>query len=197
MLNEPLDLEQTIRQCQRGNSLAWEALVKHCQSRVYGVAFYYLRNRVDAQEATQEIFIKVFHGMQGFKGEAEDFLPWLLAVARNCCRDRLRATKTRSRYEGEYETTQLHHPAASESPETTVAREQQQRILYQALHEFSATNRDILLLKDIQGLKLEQVAEILSLPVGTVKSRSSRARIELAKKLADLTDELPKTSGMN
>lgn len=191
LLNPPLDLGQTITQCQRGNPLAWEALVKQHQSRVYGLSYFYLRNRVDAQEATQDIFIKVFHGLRSFEGGAEEFLPWLLAIARNCCLDRLRALQVRNRYEGAYETMQASIGNAVESPETIAARDQQQRMLYQALSEIEDTNRDILLMKDIQGLKLEQVAEILAIPVGTVKSRSNRTRIDLAKRLTQLNDELP------
>lgn len=195
MHNDPPDLELTIRQCRRGNPLAWEVLVKNYQARVYAVSFYYLRNRVEAQEAAQEVFIKVFHGLQGFKGTADGFHGWLMAIARNCCLDRLRAAKVRDRYAEEYEESQADALPLTESPEAIAARQQRQRLLYQALGEFNATNRDILLLKDIQGLKLEQVAEILSLPVGTVKSRSNRARIELAKRLSELVDDYPESSG--
>ncbi len=191
MLNPPLDLGQTITQCQRGNPLAWEALVKQHQARVYGLSCFYLRNRVDAQEAVQDIFIKVFHGLQSFKGGGEEFLPWLLAIARNCCLDRLRAVRVRNHYEDAYETMQVRIGNAVESPETIAARDQQQRMLYQALSEIDGTSRDILVLKDIQGLKLEQVAEILAIPVGTVKSRSNRTRIDLVKRLTQLHDELP------
>ncbi len=196
MRNESLDLESTITQCRQGNPLAWESLVKCYQAKVYSVSFYYLRNTAEAQEASQEVFIKVFNALGRFAGEADGFLPWLLSITRNCCLDRIRRSKLRTKYEGEYEVAAVSAPRASESPEAITVREQRQRLMYQALSEFTETNRDILLLKDIQGLKLEQVAEILSLPVGTVKSRSSRARIDLAKRMAELMNVESGSSGV-
>ena len=155
MQSDNLDLELTLRQCRQGNPLAWEALVKNCQARVYGVSFYYLRNTADAQEATQDAFIKVFNSLQSFAGKADAFLPWLLAIARNCCLDRLRSAKARSHYEAEYRTEQVFDDIEAVSPEMLAAQEQRKRRMYQVLQEFSETNRDILLLKDIQGLQLE------------------------------------------
>jgi len=188
LLKESLNLEHIIRQCQQGNALAWESLVKSFQARVYSVSYYYMRNSAEAQESTQEVFIKVFKNLESIEGQAEAFLPWLLALTRNCCLDRLRKAKTRTKYEQAFKAEAPAAATVNGSPESHLGQAQRKELLYQALSEFSATNRDILLLKDIQGLKLEQVAEILSLPVGTVKSRSHRARIELAKRMAALTD---------
>lgn len=171
--------------------------MKSCQSRIYGASFYYLRNAADAQEATQEVFIKVYNSQQGYTGQAAGFLPWLLTITRNCCLDRLRSAKLRSQYEDAYEMEQTFADLESETPDAIDTRERRRRLLYRVLEDCSETSHDVLLLKDIQGLKLEQVAEILSLPVGTLKSRSNRARIELAQRMAELVDEIPKSSGMN
>lgn len=185
------ELEQTIRQCQQGNPLAWEALVKQFQAKVYGVAYYYLRNSADAQDATQDVFIKVFNSLDKLERSQETFPAWLVTIARNSCLDRIRKSRTRQRYEDEYEKSDANVGLTRDTPETRNVEEQRRRLMYAALAEFDDTNRDIVLLKEIQGLKLEEVAEIMSLPVGTIKSRSNRVRIALAKRLIELVGDHP------
>jgi RNA polymerase sigma-70 factor (ECF subfamily) len=180
------NLEQTIRECQQGNALAWEALIKHYQGKVYGMAYHILRERGAAEDATQETFIKVYRRIKTFRSEQNSFLPWLLTIARNCCIDRLRKLKTRMKHETDTGGTPADVAVESDGPEISSSERQRKQLLYQALDQFSQENRDVLLLKDIQGLKTEEVAEILSMPVGTVKSRSNRARIKLAKMLSSL-----------
>lgn len=184
--NADRELERTIRQCRLGNALAWEALVKHFQAQVYGFAYYYLRNRAEAQDATQDVFIKVFNSLNKLEQKEAAFPAWLLTIARNTCLDRLRKSRTRAHYEDAYEKTEVRHNLAAASTESDEQEHERRRLMYQVLAEFDAGHRDVVMLKDIQGLKLEEVAEILSLPVGTVKSRSNRARLALAKRLAEL-----------
>lgn len=183
------DINSTIRRCRRGDPLAWEALVKFYQGRVFAVSYYYMKNRDDAADMAQDAFVKVYAGIASFKGDQEAFLPWLLSVTRNCCIDRLRKNHKRSQHETELdvETAIPDQVANTETgPETNISRHQERQMLYQALEKISSVNRDILLLKDIQGLKNEDVAAILSLPVGTIKSRSHRARATLGRLLADM-----------
>lgn len=178
-------LADTIRLCQEGDSAAWQRLVEEFQGRVYAVCLYYLHNRDDAVDASQEVFVKVFHKLEDFSGEADAFLAWLLSITRNRCIDRLRADNTRERHQSDYQNTASEEDATG-NPESLLDKEEQHGLLYHALASFSDVNRDILLLKDIQGLRLEEVAKILGLPVGTIKSRSNRARIKLGKLLAEL-----------
>lgn len=181
-------LSETIRLCQEGDGKAWQELVECYQARVYAVCVYYLRNQDDAVDASQEVFVKVFHKLGDFQDEGENsdgFLAWLLSIARNSCFDRIRADNTRARYHGAYQKT-VSGVDDSASPEATLDKAQQRGLLYRALAGFSDVNRDIVLLKDIQGLKLDDVAKILKLPVGTIKSRSNRARVKLGKLLTEL-----------
>lgn len=189
------DLEHTIRQCQRGDALAWEALIKHYQGRVYGVAWYFFRNRQDAEDVAQEVFIKVYRRLDTFRSDQDSFVPWLLAIARNCCIDRLRGRKNHIAYDDELQQTEEEESVQDSDPQTAMGTEQRKQLIYQALDKVDATNREIILLKDIQGMKTEDVAEILSLPLGTIKSRSSRARIKLAKILTGLVGYKIKRSG--
>lgn len=191
MSGESRELEQTIRQCRQGNALAWEALVKQFQAKVYSVAYYYLRNSADAQDATQDVFIKVFNSLDTLERSQVAFPAWLVTIARNSCLDRIRKTRTRLRYEDEYEKSGSNIALTRDTPESQGVEEQRRRLMYAALADFDDTNRDIVLLKEIQGLKLEEVATIMFLPVGTIKSRSNRARIALAKRLIELVGDVP------
>ena len=190
-----LDLERTLRQCRQGNALAWEALVKAFQARVFGVARYYLKNTDEAQDVTQDIFVKLYQQLGRFERNADAFEAWILAIARNSCLDRIRKSKARNKYEEEFKHSVLNPLDSEENPEALSVEEQRRQMMYQALSEFDDTSRDIVLLKEIQGLKIEEVAEILSLPEGTVKSRSNRARLELARRLMKLTGSEPGSSG--
>ncbi|HJO12843.1 MAG TPA: sigma factor, partial [Gammaproteobacteria bacterium] len=72
------NLEQTIRECQQGNALAWEALIKRYQGKVYGMAYYFLRDKGEAEDASQETFIKVYRKIETFRSDQDSFVPWLL-----------------------------------------------------------------------------------------------------------------------
>lgn len=178
-------LGEIIRLCQEGDSAAWQELVERFQGRVYAVCLYYLHNREDAVDAAQEVFVKVFNKLDKFSGAEDAFSAWLLSIARNSCIDRQRASQARNRYHSDYQHTVSDVDDGSD-PARVLDQDQQQGLLYRALAQFSDVNRDVLLLKDIQGLKLEDVSRILGLPIGTIKSRSNRARIKLGKLLAEL-----------
>ena len=179
------DFDSTLAQCREGNAQAWETLIKAYQGRVFAVASYYLKNREEAVDAAQDSLVKVYSQLDSFSGEHEAFLPWILAITRNSCIDRMRKSNTRHRYEEEFSQT-VPDSDVRDEPEVQARQGESRAMLYGALNKLNPTNRDIVLLKDIQGLKLDDVAGILGLPVGTVKSRSNRARAELGKYLADL-----------
>ena len=184
------NLAQLIQYCRQGDALAWEQLVREYQPRIFGLAYYFLRNSFEAQECTQEAFIKVFRGLAGFQGSADEFVPWMLTITRNCCLDRLRTSKRKMGGEEKVKQELQLEDAKSEGPEELLNKEQIQsrkrEEIYSVLDQFSEESREIILLKDIQGLKNEAVATMLDISLGTVKSRSSRARIKLAKALAGL-----------
>lgn len=159
--------------------------MRRYQSRVFAVTYRYLRNAEEARDAAQDVFIRVYRRLSTFDG-GESFLPWLLQLTRNACIDRLRRAKARPA-----EADSLALPAAeiadtAPGPEASSEAESRKRLLYRALDRMSEPHREIILLKEIQGLKLEELSRMLGLPIGTVKSRSSRARIELAAMLQSL-----------
>ena len=185
------DLGDIIQRCRQGNALAWETLIRQQQARVYGVACYFLHNPDEAKDATQETFLKLYKGLKSFRGKETEFIPWMLSIARNCCIDRIRRAQTRARYEDELKHSSMNLQHKDQNPEMNISEHQRKKLIYQALDQFSELNREIVLLKDIQGLRNEDVAEILSLPVGTIKSRSSRARLKLAQVISELSEDFP------
>jgi RNA polymerase sigma-70 factor (ECF subfamily) len=178
------DVATIVERCRRGDALAWEALVRRFQARVYAVAYHYLRDADEARDLAQEVFVKVYRGLGSFTGGS--FLPWLLRTARNGAIDRLRRRKARPPATDIpiEETSRL--PAAGPSPEEAWLTDVRKRLVHQALDRMSDQGREMILLKEIQGLNLREISNLLDLPVGTVKSRSSRARLELARRVVEL-----------
>lgn len=184
-----MELEDLLRRCRQGDELAWEALVRRYQGRVYGLALHYLRNREEALDAAQEIFVRVYSKLDTLR-EGQAFLPWLVRLGRNCCLDRLRRLKVRTpEIEVAMEDAAPTLAAGDPNPEESGRAKQRRDLLHRAIATLSDNSREMIFLKDIHELKLDEIAELLAVPVGTVKSRSSRARVELAKAVRALTPE--------
>ena len=179
------ELATLVERCRRGDDLAWEALVRRFQGRIYGLAMHYLRDPEEARDMAQEIFVQVYRRLDSFR-EDENLVPWMLRVGRNLCIDRLRRIKARPPAADVVldETTEL--AADAPTPEETAEVEGRRRLLERALGGMSDKHREVILLKDIQGLKIEEIADMLAEPVGTIKSRSNRARLELAARVRAL-----------
>jgi len=194
------DLEQIVERCRQGDALAWETLVRQYQSRVYTVTYHYLRNPEEARDVAQDVFvqrnpeeardvaqdvfIQVYRGLDKFRGDR--FVPWLLRLARNCSIDRLRRIKARPPADDVPVEDARHLTAGGPSPEDAWLTDSKKRLVHRALGEMSEQNREIILLKEIQGLNFREIAEMLGVPIGTVKSRSNRARIDLAQRVVAL-----------
>ncbi|MGD8376701.1 MAG: sigma-70 family RNA polymerase sigma factor [Acidobacteriota bacterium] len=181
-----MDLAELLERCRRGDELAWEALVRRYQGRVYGLALHYVRDADEARDLAQEVFVRIYAKLGTFRGH-ETFVSWMLRLARNLCIDHLRRVKARVPVDDVNvdEGPELRHPGAG--PEAAFAADARKRLVYRALGKLSESYREIILLKDIQGLKIEEIATMLGLPAGTVKSRSNRARIELARAVLELS----------
>lgn len=180
-----MELEELLHRCRRGEDLAWERLVRLYQGRIFGLCLHYVGNPDDARDVAQEIFVKVYRHLRNCPG-ADHFLPWLLTIARNSCLDHLRRRKARPR------TTPLEKirfaRLEARNPEEQLLADSRKGLLHRALQKLTRMNREIVLLKEIQGLSLEEISTILRIPLGTVKSRSHRARLELAEQLLNMPE---------
>lgn len=184
-MGSDIDLRTIIDRCRRGDALAWEALVRGFQARIYGLALHYVRSPEEARDVAQEIFVRIYEKLGRFE-DSDTFVPWMLRLGRNVCIDHLR--RARSRGAGSRipidDTPDL--PDSRPTPETAASSEEDRRIVRRALGRLSEPYREMILLKEIQGLPLEEIASMLQVPLGTVKSRSSRARLELARAVREL-----------
>ncbi len=180
-----MDLSQVLESCRAGDELAWEMLVRRYQSRVFGIATTYVGDPDEARDISQDIFVRIYRHLDGCK-DADRFLPWLIRISRNACIDHLRRRKARPPARDIPADESLRLVAPGETPDEQCLRNDRLRMVERALQELSDINREIILLKDMQGLALDEIARMLNLPVGTVKSRSSRARVELSRVVRDM-----------
>jgi RNA polymerase sigma-70 factor (ECF subfamily) len=167
----------------------WEALVRQFQSRIYGIACHYVGNTEDARDLAQETFVRIYQNLAVCPDE-ERFLPWVIRITRNICIDHLRRRRARPPVQdiAAEDLVSLRSPGGD--PGQLYAADSRKRQVHSALQGMTDLNREIILLRDIQGLALEEIASLLHIPIGTVKSRSNRARMELARKLVSLRSEL-------
>lgn len=180
-----LDLDYLLKECRSGNQLAWESLVRGYQARVYSLAFHYLGNAEEAKDAAQEIFLRIYRNIDQCR-EAQMFLPWLIKISQNLCIDLLRRRAARPQASGLPLDEMPEFPNSDLNPEESWMAKSRRKLIYRALQQLTALNREMVILKDIHGMALEQIASMLKIPLGTVKSRSNRARLELAQKVIAL-----------
>jgi RNA polymerase sigma-70 factor (ECF subfamily) len=182
-----VDVGTLLSRCRAGDELAWETLVRTYQSSVYAVTRHYLRDPEEARDVAQDVFIRLYERLDSYSG-GDRFSAWLLQMARNASIDRLRRVKARPpASDVSVDDAML---TCTDNPEQNAAAEARERLLRRAVGMMGENNREVLLLKEIHGLKIEEVAQLLGLPVGTVKSRSSRGRLELAVALLSLDPSL-------
>ena len=180
-----MDQSELLKRCQNGDELAWEVLVRQHQGRICSIAFGYVGEQDEALDLAQDIFIRVYNSLATCT-EPEKFQSWLTRIARNACIDHLRRRKARPPLQDIPAEDMVALAANGPSPEDDLIRSSRQKLVHRALQHLSEINREIIVLKDIQGLPLEEISGMLDLPLGTVKSRSSRARIELARAITDM-----------
>lgn len=183
-----MDLPSLLERCRQGDDLAWEAFVRQFERRVYSIACGYADHTEEARDLAQDIFVRLYQ-TRGRWVAAEVFVPWLVRVARNVCLDQLRRKKARPPAEDIQADEMWDLASGEEGPEESLLSRRRRDLVWRALRSLGSLSREVIQLKDIQGLSLEEVAATLGVPVGTVKSRSNRARIELAERILALGPE--------
>jgi RNA polymerase sigma-70 factor (ECF subfamily) len=189
-------IELLIQRCLNGDQLAWEQIVKQYWRKVFNVAYKFVGKHDEAEDLTQDIFLKIFKSLDTFDRRA-NFQTWLISISRNLCIDHYRSVrKERETIDRDVDAGNLA-PATPE-PGPVAALEQQDRVelLKEALSALPDTLRTAVLMRDIQELSYQEIADRLRLPEGTVKSRINRGRTELARQIRKLRgDEYSPTGG--
>lgn len=178
-----------VRKVLSGDANAFETLVLEYEKNVYNIALRMTGNSEDAADMTQEAFIKAYNSLQSFRGDSK-FSVWLYRIVSNVCLDFLRSKNRRptvslSVEDDDGEDTQLDVADESQSPELLLDRKLTRDSVRRGLDSLPPDYRQILLLREIQGLSYDEIAQALSLEVGTVKSRIFRARKRLCTFLID------------
>ena len=174
---------RTVQKVLKGDTNAFEQFVTEYEKIVYNIALRMTGNSEDAADMTQEAFIKAFNSLQSFRGDSK-FSVWLYRIATNVCLDFLRSrnrkpTVSLSVEDNEGDDVELDIADESQSPEVLLERGITRDSVRRGLDSLTPEYRQILLLREIQGLSYEEIAQSLNLEVGTVKSRIFRARKKL------------------
>jgi RNA polymerase sigma-70 factor (ECF subfamily) len=191
-----MDEAALIRATQQGDVNAYNTLVLHYQEQAFNVAYRIMGDADSAADATQEAFIAGFRAIGRFRGGS--FKAWLLRIVTNACYDELRRRKRRphTSLEALYVEDEAPEPdsvlaSQSEHPESYAQRMELQAAIVQCLQELSDDQRTVTVLSDIEGFSYDEIAEIVGVALGTVKSRLSRARSSLRDCLQGFTELLP------
>jgi RNA polymerase sigma-70 factor (ECF subfamily) len=193
--NAPVDGEMSdlelVKRCQAGDTRAFDALVTKYRNRIYSMAYHIIQNETEAWDISQEAFIKAWRAMGSFKSDAT-FYTWLYRITHNVCYDWMRKKKFES--DGEFDDSEKEHrvaagaeavPRGAPRPDQAMKNAELKVQLDWAISQLSADHRQIILLKEMDGLSYQEIADVMKCSLGTVMSRLFYAR----KKLQELLKE--------
>ena len=178
-----------------GDSGAWAEMVRAHQKRVYGLCYRFTGNAADAEDLTQDVFLKIYTNLGSFDAARGSLPVWITTMTRNLLVDNFRRTRnqraTSSLDEGWDQNEELRPRLsaldrladAGPSPHEAAARNELKKMVEKALMKVSADLREAVILRDLQDMDYKEIAQVLEIPEGTVKSRISRGRAELARLL--------------
>jgi RNA polymerase sigma-70 factor (ECF subfamily) len=178
---EPSDADLIERALAKENA-AWELLVARFRRRVFHIAYKFTGKHDEAEDLTQEIFLKLLRSLDKFNRDA-DFSTWLSSVARNYCIDHYRASKREKEVVVDDLVAFDLAPSSFGNPHSTLEDQDRRSLLRRGLDQLPAKLRQAVVLRDLQGLSYQEMADQLELPEGTVKSRINRGREELMRLL--------------
>src|SRR5687768_7126207 len=183
--------DRLIEQCLAGDQSAWEQIVRQNWRKVFNVAYKFVGRHEEAEDLTQDIFLKIFKALGTFDRRA-NFQTWIVSISRNLCIDHYRSVrKERQTIAREVDAGDLQPASSDRGPYQAAEHQDLRALLRQALQTLPATLRTAVVLRDLQELSYQEIADQLGLPEGTVKSRINRGRIELAHQLKRLQDKQP------
>jgi RNA polymerase sigma-70 factor, ECF subfamily len=179
--------KEVIDSCKAGHEKAFGQIVLAYQRRVYNIAYRMLGNKEEAKDLAQEVFLSVFESIKNLREEL-NFEPWLIQITVNHCRNRWKYLKRRKYFQSDslddpIETEegeiprQIYDP--SDNPETLLEKKMIQDLIQRGLLQLKEEQRELIVLRDLQGFSYEEIGKLFSLPEGTVKSRIHRARMDL------------------
>lgn len=185
---------ELIRKAKQGDMAAFEELLLRHEKIVYNLAFRMMNHSEDAKDISQEVFLKAYRSLANFD-ERSAFSTWLYRITHNTCIDEMRKRKGKQNYsleaELENEEGSMQRQIADEgdTPEESMLRSEQKSEILQALDTLSEEHKAAIILRDVKGLSYDEIAEILEVSLGTVKSRISRARNQLKNEILKIREQ--------
>ena len=176
--------KKIVERCLQGDDSAWETIVLHYGKRVYNLSYRYVNRRDEAEDLTQEIFIKVYQNLKSFHPDMGSLRNWVLKIGRNLIIDRYRQTR-RFQAIGGTEEMEAMNLEDKNTPDPLRAAEQEEAsaFLMSGLVALPPELKEAIILRDLEKLSYLEITNLLAIPEGTVKSRINRGRLELAKLL--------------
>lgn len=188
--------DKLIKKAQQGDSEAFEKLIVKYENRIYAIAFKVFKNETDAYDVSQEICIKIYRKLEQFRFDSA-FSTWLHRISMNTAIDEYRKQKRKHQRESSYDEPVEYGESligrqlkdTSDTPEEALIRKERIQSVWDGLEQLKEEQRQIIVMKDLEGKSYQEIGEILDIGLGTVKSRLARARIALKKVLEELWEQ--------
>jgi len=181
-----------VRRCIAGDAAAWEEIVQRYHRRIYNICYRFAGSADDAQDLTQEVFIKMYRTLKTYETERGAFMTWVTTITRNLLVDHFRKSKqdrvtdsldaAPSEHEDAMPLSERIHDHAA-PPDARAQSGEVKETVHRALQKLSPDLREAVILRDLQDMDYKEIATVLKVPEGTVKSRINRGRAELARLL--------------
>ena len=181
-----------VRRCVSGDAAAWEEIVQRYHRRIYNICYRFAGSGNDAEDLTQEVFIKMYRTLNSYDVDRGAFMTWVTTITRNLLVDHFRKTK-QERMTNSLDTVSSEHedamplseqiPDHRPAPDSRVQSRETGETVHLALQKLSPELREAVILRDLQDMDYREIATVLKVPEGTVKSRINRGRAELARLL--------------
>ncbi|MCU1297097.1 MAG: polymerase, sigma subunit, family [Acidobacteriaceae bacterium] len=181
-----------VRRCVAGDAAAWEEIAQRYHRRIYNICYRFVGSADDAQDLTQEVFIKMYRTLKSYDLERGAFMTWVTTITRNLLVDHFRKSK-QDRMTESLDTAASEHedgmplseriPDKAQPPDAQVQSREVGQTVHGALQKLSPELREAVILRDLQDMDYKEIATVLKVPEGTVKSRINRGRAELARLL--------------
>jgi len=187
----PTEMDALIERCLAGDQQAWDQIVRQHWRKVFNLAYKFVGRHDEAEDLTQDIFLKIFKALHTFDRRA-NFQTWLISISRNLCIDHYRSVrKERETMARDVDASQLAPPSRERSPYGELEQLDLRQRIRVALAELPPTLREAVVLRDLQEFSYQEIADKLRLPEGTVKSLINRGRLELARQMRRLQSHRP------
>lgn len=183
-VDSQLDVDANlVERCLAGDDAAWEDLVKAHTRRVYGICYRFTNAESEAQDITQDVFLRVFQNLKSFRAGEGSFTVWLTRLTRNLLIDNYRRGRMQRMTDSLDDQLPMleEHPTATVRPDGLLEGREASEMLQAALQKLSPELRETVVLRDLQELEYREIAQALKVPEGTVKSRLNRGRAELGR----------------